>query len=48
MSHSQFLDYLLLEKKYSPNTTKAYDKDLESFSAKFIKEEFEQEDIKEV
>lgn len=47
MSYSQFLDYLLLEKKYSPNTAKAYQKDLEAFSL-FIKEEFDQEDITRV
>lgn len=47
MSHAQFLDYLLLEKKYSPNTATAYEKDLEAFSS-FIKEEFEQEDLSAV
>ena len=47
MSYTQFLDYLLLEKKYSPNTAKAYEKDLESFSL-FIKEEFEQEDLRRI
>lgn len=44
MPYSQFLDYLLLEKKYSPNTALAYEKDLEAFS-EFIKEEFEQLDL---
>jgi len=44
MSYTPFLDYLLLEKKYSPNTAIAYEKDLEAFST-FIKEEFEQLDL---
>ena len=44
MSYTQFLDYLNLEKKYSPNTTKAYEKDLEAFSS-FIKEQFDQDEI---
>ncbi len=47
MSYSRFIDYLLLEKKYSPNTARAYEKDLESFST-FIKNEFEQEDLRGV
>lgn len=47
MSYPQFLDYLLLEKKYSRNTIKAYEKDLESFSL-YIKEEFEQDDINRI
>ena len=33
MPFSQFIDYLALEKKYSPHTVTAYKKDLESFLA---------------
>ncbi len=44
MSYAKFFDYLLLEKKYSPNTVRAYQKDLQSFS-EFIKAEFDQKDI---
>src|SRR5690606_10610446 len=44
MSQTQFINYLLLEKKYSPNTVNAYQQDLEVFSS-FLKAEFEQDDI---
>ncbi|MCH7525230.1 MAG: tyrosine-type recombinase/integrase [Bacteroidetes bacterium] len=47
MSFKPFTDYLLLEKKYSPLTIKAYQKDLESFQ-KFNKEEFNEDNIKTV
>ena len=47
MSYSQFLEYLLLEKKYSPNTITAYEADLKSFSG-FIKEEFNQDSLQEI
>lgn len=45
--YSRFLDYLLLEKKYSPNTVKAYEADLVSFG-KFVKEEFDQDILEEI
>ncbi|GGW79028.1 tyrosine-type recombinase/integrase [Salegentibacter mishustinae] len=44
MPFSQFIDYLQLEKKYSPNTLTAYKADLESFS-EFIFYEFEEKDL---
>ncbi len=44
MPISHFLDYLLLEKKYSRHTVKAYEDDLRSFK-EFIQEEFDQENI---
>jgi len=44
MTISHFLEYLLLEKKYSAHTVKAYEKDLRSFG-EFIVEEFSQEDL---
>lgn len=44
MSLAHFLDYLLLEKKYSRHTVKAYEVDLKSFK-EFIQEEFDQENI---
>ncbi len=44
MSYSHFLEYLLLEKKYSLLTVKAYEADLKSF-ALFINEEFGQEGL---
>jgi len=44
MSFSRFLDYLLLEKKYSSHTVKAYEADLLKFS-EFILNEFEEKDI---
>jgi len=47
MPYNQFLDYLLLEKKYSANTVKAYEADLLSFE-NFIKEEFNQDSLQDV
>ena len=47
MSLTHFLDYLLLEKKYSVNTVKAYEADLRSFAG-FVGDEFQQEDLKEI
>ncbi len=47
MSFKPFTDYLLLEKKYSPLTIKAYQKDLESFQ-KFNNDEFKEESINTV
>ncbi|MBZ9729795.1 tyrosine-type recombinase/integrase [Salegentibacter sp. JZCK2] len=47
MPFSQFLDYLQLEKKYSPNTLTAYKTDLKSFS-EFIFFEFEEKDLSKV
>ncbi|WP_037316432.1 tyrosine-type recombinase/integrase [Salegentibacter sp. Hel_I_6] len=47
MPFPQFLDYLQLEKKYSPNTLTAYKNDLESFS-EFIQFEFEENDLSKV
>ena len=47
MPFSQFLDYLQLEKKYSPNTLTAYKTDLESFS-EFILFEFEEKELSKV
>ncbi len=47
MPYNQFLDYLLLEKKYSNNTVKAYEADLLSFD-NFIKEEFDQDSLQDV
>ena len=44
MAFSEFLDYLQLEKKYSPHTLKAYEADLLSFS-EFISEEYQQDDL---
>lgn len=44
MPINQFIDYLQLEKKYSPHTVKAYEMDLRSFR-EFILKEFEQEDL---
>ena len=44
MSFSQFIDYLQLEKKYSPHTLTAYKADLEAFS-EFIFYEFEERDL---
>ncbi len=45
--YCQFLDYLLLEKKYSPHTVKAYEADLVSFG-KFIKQEYDQDSLSEI
>ncbi len=47
MLFKQFTDYLLLEKKYSPLTINAYQKDLESFQ-KFNQEQFDDMSIKAV
>lgn len=47
MPYNQFLDYLLLEKKYSVHTVTAYRADLTSFSA-YLFEEYEQESLLEV
>lgn len=47
MSLSHFLDYLLLEKKYSVNTVKAYEADLRSF-VEFVMEEFQQDSLVEI
>lgn len=47
MAFSEFLDYLQLEKKYSPHTLKAYEADLRVFS-EFISEECQQDDLKAV
>ncbi len=44
MPISHFLEYLQLEKKYSPHTVKAYEKDLLAFS-QFVLTEFDQEDL---
>ncbi|MGM1055582.1 MAG: tyrosine-type recombinase/integrase [Bacteroidota bacterium] len=47
MPFTQFLDYLLLEKKYALNTVKAYEADLVAFEL-FIKNEFNGEDLKTI
>ncbi|MGB8704163.1 MAG: tyrosine-type recombinase/integrase [Gillisia sp.] len=47
MSFSPFLDYLLLEKKCSVNTVKAYQGDLEAFQ-QFIKSEFQEEKLEKI
>ncbi|GGD88550.1 tyrosine-type recombinase/integrase [Planktosalinus lacus] len=47
MSVSAFIDYLSLEKKYSPHTVLAYHKDLESF-LQFIEKQLECGNSKEV
>lgn len=47
MPFSEFIDYLTLEKKYSPHTITAYLNDLENF-AFFAKENYEYQGIKEV
>ena len=47
MPFIQFIDYLTLEKKYSPHTIMAYKKDLESFLT-FASEGYGYENIKEV
>lgn len=44
MPFSKFLNYLLLEKKYSPLTVKAYETDL-IFFAGYIEGEFQQKDL---
>ena len=43
MSFSRFLEYLQVEKNYSPNTLTAYKADLESFS-EFIFYEFDEKE----
>jgi integrase/recombinase XerC len=47
MPLKKFTDYLLLEKKYSALTVKAYQTDLESFVA-FVKNEFDEDSIQNV
>jgi integrase/recombinase XerC len=47
MSFKSFTDYLSLEKKYSPHTIIAYQKDLESFQ-KFNQEQFDEDNINDV
>ena len=47
MPFSAFLDYLQLEKKYSPHTITAYRADLQEFSG-FIQQNFDQENLEEV
>lgn len=47
MSQTKFLDYLLLEKKYSIHTVNAYKADISSFS-KFIELEYDQQSLREV
>ncbi|HSI69861.1 MAG TPA: site-specific integrase, partial [Gillisia sp.] len=47
MPNSEFLDYLLLEKKYSVHTVNAYRADLASFS-NFIDQEYGQKSLQEV
>lgn len=47
MSLKKFTDYLLLEKKYSALTAKAYQTDLESFM-EFVKSEFDEDSIQNV
>ncbi len=44
MSFKSFIDYLLLEKKYSPHTVIAYQKDIESFH-EFNQNEFNENNI---
>lgn len=45
MAFKDFIDYLKLEKHYSPHTLKAYQRDLEAF-LKFAKDEFDYSGIK--
>src|SRR5690606_3063591 len=47
MSLKKFTDYLLLEKKYSALTVKAYQADLESF-VEFVKKQFDEDDVQNV
>ena len=47
MPFKDFIDYLTLEKKYSPHTVTAYKKDLESF-LEFASESFDLKNIREV
>ncbi len=44
MSIPHFIEYLQLEKKYSPHTIKAYEADLSAF-LQFISKDYQQEDI---
>ena len=44
---SKFIDYLLLEKKYSSHTIEAYEKDLQAFSI-FIEDELDIQELDEV
>ena len=46
MSLQKFIDYLLLEKKYSPNTAVAYQKDIEAFQS-FLLTEFSDAEVSE-
>ncbi len=47
MSIPHFIEYLKLEKKYSPNTVMAYDADLSAFQ-QFIRKEYDQSEIIQV
>lgn len=47
MTFKPFIDYLLLEKKYSTHTIISYKKDLESFGA-FVSSEYEQSSIDDI
>ena len=47
MAIAAFISYLSLEKKYSPHTVTAYEKDLNDFSA-FCLREYELQDIESV
>jgi len=47
MPLTHFLDYLQLEKKYSPHTVTAYQHDLVSFR-EFVQKEYDQQELKEV
>lgn len=44
MSIQKFIDYLLLEKKYSPQTVMAYQKDIEAFQL-FLSQEFTDSEV---
>lgn len=47
MVFNAFIDYLALEKKYSPHTVKAYQRDLETFAA-FASEQYDYQSIEKV
>ena len=47
MPFKSFIDYLLLEKKYSKLTVNAYQKDLQDF-LKFLEEEYQTKDLQDV